>query len=81
MSRTDKDAAHSAKTVLKVTKREDGTFDIFLNQQLHRGTISETYLADELCARFGFCGEEYQSLVQEVHTIGSKTLVLRGGTR
>jgi len=41
-----------------VVKRDDGTFDLFLNQTLDRSAIPETWLPEELCLRFGFCGEE-----------------------
>jgi hypothetical protein len=47
--------------VLEVVKRQDGTFELFLNRRLPRGQVSEDGLPQELCVRFGFCGEEYNS--------------------
>jgi hypothetical protein len=58
VSRTRKDANQTASTALEVVKREDGTFDLLLNRKLDRSRIPEAWLREELCVRFGFCGEE-----------------------
>ena len=72
MSRTHKDAKQNR--VLEVVKRQDGTFDLFLNHKLDRGQIPQSGLSEELCVRFGFCGEEYESIVRELDRSGRKEL-------
>jgi hypothetical protein len=63
-------------TVLEVAKRDDGKFDLFLNRKLDQGQKPESVLGAWLCVRFGFCGEEYDSILREVNLSGSKTIVL-----
>ncbi len=58
-----------------MVKRDDGTFDLFLNRKLDRSRIPETWLPEELCVRFGFCGEEYDSILREVNQSGRTTVV------
>ncbi|MFZ1139519.1 MAG: hypothetical protein ABR881_14245 [Candidatus Sulfotelmatobacter sp.] len=58
MSRTQKDSKQIKNTVLEVVRKDDGSFDLFLNRKLDRDNIPETWLSAESCARFGFCGEE-----------------------
>ena len=48
----------------------DGTFDLFLNSKLDRSNVPEQYLNDELCVRFGFCGEDYDAILSEVKQKG-----------
>lgn len=43
MSRTPKDSNQIKKTVLEVVKKNDGTFDLFLNGKLDRNNIPETW--------------------------------------
>lgn len=74
MSRTEKDSKKTKGTVLEVVKKYDGTFDLFLNRKLHRDNVPETGLPAELCVRFGFCGEEYDSILREVSQSGRSTL-------
>jgi hypothetical protein len=74
MTRTRKDSSHFAKTVLEVVKRDDGTFDLFLNRKLDRSRVQQTWLPEELCIRFGFCGEEYDSILRDVDQNGKTTL-------
>ena len=68
MSRTRKD--HITSNVLEVVKREDGTFDLFLNRKPHRNRIPEQWLPEEICARFGYCCEEYDDILREVNQNG-----------
>ena len=56
MSRTRKDSNQIKNTVLEVVKNDDGIFDLFLNRKLDRNDIPETWLPEQLCVRFGFCG-------------------------
>ena len=76
MSRTRKDSAQYRNRILEVVKKDDGTFDLFLDHTLDRSGIPETWLPDELCARFGFCGEEYRSILRELNQNGRTTLRL-----
>lgn len=70
MSRTGKDSSQSRKTVLELVKRDDGTFDLFLNGRLDRTHVAEKWLPDELCVRFGFCGEEYDAILHDAKQDG-----------
>jgi hypothetical protein len=72
MGHTYKDAKQNR--VLEVVKRQDGTFDLYLNRKLHRGQILPDGLPEELCVRFGYCGEEFDSILREVEETGRKEL-------
>ena len=72
MGRTRKDS--NQNTVLEVIKKYDGTFDIFLNRKLDHKASLEASLSEVLCVRFGFCGEEYDSLLREINQNGRATL-------
>lgn len=74
MSRTGKDANQNVSRSLEAVKRDDGTFDRLLNK-LDRSRIPEAWLPEELCVRFGFCGEEYDSILREVAQNGKTTVV------
>jgi hypothetical protein len=50
-----------------VVKRRDGTFDLFLGGKVDRHGIPEASLSQEICVRFGFCGEEYDSILRELN--------------
>jgi len=73
VSRTRKDSPIT-NTILELVKRDDGTFDLFLNRKLDRNRIPETWLPDELCVRFGFCCDEYDSILREVNQSGRATV-------
>jgi hypothetical protein len=60
--------------VLEVVKKPDGTFDLFLNRGLDRHEVPEVGLPEELCVRFGFCGEEYDLILRELNQRGRKEL-------
>ena len=75
MGLTDKDSLHS-KRFLEVVKRDDGTYDLFLNDAPDRSRIPEKWLPEELCVRFGFCGEEYDSILHELNLNGRTKLRL-----
>ena len=76
MSDTRKDsAAHkTTNSILELVKRTDGDFDLFLNGTLHRGKIEEKSLPEELCVRFGFCGEEYAAIMSEANGSGKSKI-------
>ena len=77
MSRTRKDSRH-ASTILELVKRDDGTFDLFVSRKLEQGQIAEEWLPEQLCARFGFCCDEYDSIMEEVSRDGKATRVMSG---
>jgi hypothetical protein len=79
MSSTYDDSHSKHKTVIEIVKREDGTFDLFLNHKLDQTQTQERWLAERLCVRFGFCGEEYASILCEVHSNGKATLLFGHG--
>jgi hypothetical protein len=64
LGRTKKDSKQG--TVIEIIKREDGTFDLFLNRRLDHGRIHEDGLIDVLCVRFGYCGDEFQEILNEL---------------
>jgi len=73
VSLTRKDSPGTNR-VLEVVKRDDGTFDLFLNRKLDRNRIPERWLPDELCVRFGFCGDEYDAILRQLHDCGKATV-------
>jgi hypothetical protein len=74
VSRTRKDSNQTRKTFLELVKREDGTFDLYLNHRLDREHIDERWLPEELCVRFGYCGEEYDQILRELNQHRRATL-------
>jgi hypothetical protein len=75
VSRTRKDSGQTANTVLEIVRLDDDTFDLFLNGKIDRQAVPGKWLSQELCVRFGFCGEEYDSILHELTENGRKTLV------
>jgi hypothetical protein len=51
------------------------TTHFYLNSKLHRNNIPETWLPEELCVPFGFCGQEYDSILLEVNQNGRTAVV------
>jgi FMN phosphatase YigB (HAD superfamily) len=77
MSKTYKDSRDSRRqTVIEVIKAPDGTFDLFTNHELERKGIQEEWMPDLLCARFGYCYDEYDALIQELNRNGRIKLPL-----
>jgi hypothetical protein len=74
VSRTRKDSRRAANRVLEVVRMDDGTFDLFMNGKLDRQRIPQDGLTEQLCVRFGFCGEEYDSILHELAENGRKKL-------
>lgn len=70
MSRARKDSNQPRNSILELVRKMDGAFDLFLNGKLGRSNVSEQYLNDELCVRFGFCGEEYNAILSHVKQKG-----------
>jgi hypothetical protein len=76
VSRTRKDSRRATNRVLEVVRMDDGTFGLSLNGKLDRERIPEDGLNEQLCVRFGFCGEEYDSILHELAENGRKKLFL-----
>jgi hypothetical protein len=74
VSRTRKDSRKATNRILEVVRRDDGTFDLLMNGKLDRGRIPEDGLNEQLCVRFGFCGDEYDSILHELVENGRKKL-------
>ena len=68
MSRTRKDSRQG--TVLRVIKREDGTFDLILNREGAEESIPMAGLESVLCRRFGFCQDEFVEILAELDEHG-----------
>jgi len=75
VNRTRKDSKQAGNTVLELVRRNDGAFDLFLNGQPDRTNIPEKWLNEEVCVRFGFCGEEYDSIVRDLLRQGRARVV------
>jgi hypothetical protein len=77
MSHTFKDDPRKQR-FLEVVRRNDGTYDLFLNDTPDRDSIPQQWLQEELCVRFGFCGEEYEAILRELNLNGRIRLPLWG---
>jgi len=75
MTRTAKDSPYRKQRFLDVVKKADGSYDLFLDDSPIRTNIPEEWLESEVC-RFGFCGEEYRSILREVSLHGRTRLSL-----
>lgn len=75
MSKTYKDSARAATGYFDVVKRDDGTFDVYRNRDLFPSQISEQTLNDQLCAKWGYCGAEYDEILSEVERTGRKRIL------
>lgn len=69
MSRTRKDSS-SQGTVIRVVKREDGTFDLILNRELAQESIPLDGLEQVFCVQFGYCQDEYAAILSELNQNG-----------
>jgi len=76
MSRTSKDSRRQRDTVIEIVKVGVDSFDLLLNHELYRSSAPKAALPEWLCVRYGFCGDEYESILQTVECEGRKTIVL-----
>jgi hypothetical protein len=76
MSDTRKDSRRMKDTVIEVVLRDDGDFDLLLDHSECRSKAPESEVNKFLCVRFGFCGGEYDSLMQELRRVGRITIRL-----
>lgn len=76
MSKTRKDSAKTEthKIALDVVKNADGSYEVFFNGEQVRSGAPEKWLGTELCARYGFCGEEYKEILRQLNESGRATL-------
>lgn len=78
MSQTWKDSARQSthRTVLEVTKGDDGTYEIVFIGEVVGNCIHEEWLNEELCAKRGFCGEELASIKRQIEDSGKAVVIL-----
>jgi hypothetical protein len=76
MSRTQKDSRRQQGTVIEVIKVGADAFDLLINHDVFRRNAPHAALPDWLCVSFGFCGEEYEAILQEIEREGRKVIVL-----
>lgn len=78
MSQTRKDIAQQSthRTVLEVKRNNDGTFEITVNAEVVETRAPERWLEEELCAKRGFCGDEFASIKQQLEENGRAILTL-----
>ena len=78
MSDTRKDSARLAtrKVIIEVIANGDDTFEIMLNQKLVGSHVPEQWLDDEVCGKYGFCGEEFEEIKRQLADSGCATLVV-----
>ena len=76
MSRTRQDARRQLGTEIEVVKVGRDAFDLWINHEVFLRSTSETALRERLCVRFGFCGHEYEAILQEIESKGKKVIVL-----
>jgi hypothetical protein len=72
VGRTHKDGARQKthRVTLEVLRNPDGTYEIFFNGEHARSSVPEQWLNEELCVRYGFCGAEYDSIIQDLREHG-----------
>lgn len=76
MSRTRKDSRKHQGTVIEVIKVGDDAFDLLVNHRVYRTNAPQAALPEWLCVRYGFCGGEYDAILQEIKREGKKTITL-----
>jgi len=76
VSRTRKDARRQQGTVIEVVKVGSDAFDLLINREIFRHNAPEAVLPELLCIRYGFCGEEYEAILEEIEQEGKKVIVL-----
>jgi hypothetical protein len=77
MSKTFKDSARktTSKSVIEVVANGDGTFEIILNQEVVRTGVEKKWLNDELCVKYGFCGDEFDAIMRQLAECGRASIV------
>jgi hypothetical protein len=77
MSKTFKDSARktTSKSVIEVVANGDGTFEIILSQEAVRTGVEKKWLNDELCVKYGFCGDEFDAIMRQLAECGRASIV------
>jgi len=68
VSRTRKDSKQG--TVIEIIRLGEDAFDLFVNHEVFRSDAREDALESFLCVRYGFCGDEYDAILEEIKTNG-----------
>jgi hypothetical protein len=76
MKRQSKPGVRQQVREIEVVQRADGLFDVLLNRVRQERPFEEWSMQEILCVRFGYCGEEFESILKDVRSEGSKTLYL-----
>ncbi|WP_041855653.1 hypothetical protein [Candidatus Korobacter versatilis] len=76
MSKTFKDSSirKSNDAKITVTESADGTFNISLNNKVVERGISDRFLDEVVCGKYGFCGNELLSIKHDLEVRGQATL-------
>ena len=61
--------------IWEIVKKDDGNFEIFRNGKLLNLSIADKWLKAQL-GRYGFCGQEYQEIRQQLDELGKAKIVL-----
>ena len=72
----DSELQSTHRTVLEVTKNDDGAYRIVFNVEVIGSSIPEEWLEEELCAKRGFCGEELVSIKRQLQEFGRAVVIL-----
>lgn len=73
MAKSFKDSARGkapSKLNIEVVATGDGTFEIILNQKTVATRVEERWLNDELCGKYGFCGDEFDVIKRQLAQSG-----------
>lgn len=74
-SRTRRDSTKKARREIVVVKGDD-RYDMFLSGRPFTGRIAEQSLRELLWARFGFWGDESETIMEDINENGRKTILL-----
>jgi hypothetical protein len=61
-------------------KRKNGSYAVLQDGELVADSIPEKWRESEFCGRFGFCGQQYREIVNELEACG-KCIVDFGAPR
>lgn len=62
--------------VFEIVKNDEAKFDFFLNGQKAFAGIPEAYLAETLCTKWGFCGDELRAILKDLNQQGIVRITL-----
>jgi hypothetical protein len=78
LDRTHKDerAKKTATIILEVLKNSDSTYEVFYKGEHVGNRVQQHWLEPELCVRYGYCGDEYDSIIRQLNDSGRATIFL-----